>query len=157
MPQAAAAATHLVLPKLDWLDTVVYANCGYVLADELLFTVPEHQSSVLSPSQAPSSCRGIACHTLFTAMQAWSLCCAAGEPHSGRHRPFYQAGLSSSHVSHGYDFDAHDSASGNAAAMMAGALLCPHLRTSSPDHITNTLSALIMRFRLLQMLLCVSQ
>jgi hypothetical protein len=50
MQHAAAATTHLVLPKLDWLDAVVYANCGYVLADELLFTVPEHQSSVLSPA-----------------------------------------------------------------------------------------------------------
>jgi hypothetical protein len=31
---------YLMLPKLDRLHPVVYADCGYVLANELFLTVP---------------------------------------------------------------------------------------------------------------------
>lgn len=33
-------SSHLMLPKLDWFDTIVDADGWYVLADELIFTVP---------------------------------------------------------------------------------------------------------------------
>jgi hypothetical protein len=107
-----------MLTELDWLHAIVYTDGWDILADELLFTVPEDMCD--TPAAAQSG-PGESCpHGSQGVLLLW--CC--------QHRvcnpcsPLYEAGFASSHVAHGQNLDS-DHLAASCASMM-GTVLSPH-------------------------------